>query len=110
MADAYLCPSHSESFSRSVLEAMSFSLPIVTTNAYALPELVTHQKSALIFPVGDIQNMADALVYLREHPDEARQFGEKARRDAQNFFSQHVVNAAYDRLIWQTISKEARFL
>lgn len=39
-SDIYLCPTLQESFGYSILEAMSFGIPTITTNISAIPEIV----------------------------------------------------------------------
>lgn len=51
--DVLMAPSIVESFSYSLLEAMSMRLPIVTTDVGGVREMMVHGQSGLIVPPGD---------------------------------------------------------
>ena len=38
----FLCPTFQESFGYAILEAMAFGLPVISTNYFAIPEMVEH--------------------------------------------------------------------
>ena len=54
-ADVYLHLSRMETFGYSVLEAMSFALPVVATRINAIPEMVKHQCTGLLCDPGDAE-------------------------------------------------------
>jgi glycosyltransferase involved in cell wall biosynthesis len=60
-SDVFVCSSHQESFPRVVLEAMAFELPIVATNVYGIPEMVTHEESGLLVPAGDPAALSESI-------------------------------------------------
>lgn len=47
-ADMYILPSYDEGLPMSVLEAMSYSLPVITTNVGGIPELVEDNKNGIL--------------------------------------------------------------
>jgi len=58
-SDLMLMPSQSESFGLSALEAMSCSVPVVSSSTGGLPELVVHGETGYIAELGDVQRMLD---------------------------------------------------
>lgn len=70
-ADIYLCTSLVEGLSNSLMEAMSYSLPIVATNAGDNKQLAREGKNGNILPIGDYKGLATALQKLVES-DELR--------------------------------------
>jgi glycosyltransferase involved in cell wall biosynthesis/GT2 family glycosyltransferase len=60
-ADAFVCTSHMETFSRAVLEAEAFGLPIVSTPVSGVPEQVVWGANALEFGFGDAAGLARQL-------------------------------------------------
>ena len=50
-ADIFVLPTLAEPFGFSILEAMSCSLPIVSTNIYAIPEMVKNNKNGFLINV-----------------------------------------------------------
>jgi len=60
-ADAFLLSSLSEGISNAVLEAMSCSLPIVTTDCGGMREAVTDGVEGFVVPIMDHVTMAEAM-------------------------------------------------
>jgi glycosyltransferase involved in cell wall biosynthesis/GT2 family glycosyltransferase len=60
-ADVFVCTSHMETFSRAILEAEAFGLPIVSTPCCGVPEQVFWDFNALPFAVGDAAGLAYQL-------------------------------------------------
>lgn len=71
-ADMFCCASKTESYPRTIQEAMAAGLPVVTTPVYGIPELVRPGINAEFYPVGDIDALAAALDRLATD-DELRQ-------------------------------------
>lgn len=65
-ADICVCCSRIESFPRVILEAMAAGLPIITTPVFGIAEQVQDKVSALMYPPGDAQALADSITRLLE--------------------------------------------
>ncbi len=76
--DVFVLPSFAEGTSKSVIEAMSHGLPVITTNVGGLPDLLTPSAGILI-PPGDSAALADAMHCLASDPVLRRRMGEAAR-------------------------------
>ena len=63
-ADLALNPSTVDNMPISILEAMASGVPVVTTDAGGIPDLVRHELTALMVPVGDDVAMAEAAIRL----------------------------------------------
>jgi glycosyltransferase involved in cell wall biosynthesis len=59
--DIYALPSTSEGQSLALIEAMAASLPIVATRVGGTPEIVEHERSALLSTAGDAEELAAML-------------------------------------------------
>ena len=77
-ADIYLQTSLYEGLSNAVLEAMSFSLPLVVTNVGDNDRLVRNGENGFLCQVGDFQSIAEKLEYLVENPIKRIEFGKKS--------------------------------
>jgi len=64
IADLFLLPSEQESFGLAALEAMACGVPVVTSTAGGLPEVIEHGRSGFLHPVGDVEGMAASGVQL----------------------------------------------
>ncbi len=60
----FLLPSHMEAMPMSLLEAMGYGLPMVTTNVGGIPNLVGDGPQAQLADAGDSGQMAKALIRL----------------------------------------------
>jgi N-acetyl-alpha-D-glucosaminyl L-malate synthase BshA len=103
LADLFLLPSEKESFGLVALEAMACEVPVVGSNAGGIPEVVEHEACGFLYPVGDVQRMADAAIRLLTDAGLHRQFAENSRkRVLQHFLLEDRVND-YERLYEQVV-------
>ncbi len=82
-----------EGFGLVVLEAMAAGRPVVTSDAPGgLRDIVEHETTGLVVPVGDVGATARALLHLVEHPEERRRLGANGRaRCARHFAAARMV-------------------
>lgn len=78
-ADCLLLPTYTEAVPTSVMESFSCEVPAIVTNIGGCPEIVQHGKNGLIIPVHDIPALHDAVIWMRDHPEERRNMGKQAR-------------------------------
>ncbi|MBQ9537503.1 MAG: glycosyltransferase family 4 protein [Desulfovibrionaceae bacterium] len=69
-----------------VIEAMSYGLPVVASNINALPEVVIDHKTGLTVPAGDPKALACAIAWLADHPMDAAHMGEAGKAHATRLF------------------------
>lgn len=63
-ADLFCCASETESYPRTLQEAMAAGLPIVTTPVFGIPEMVRPGVNAEFYPVGNVDALAAAIARL----------------------------------------------
>jgi glycosyltransferase involved in cell wall biosynthesis len=87
----------------SVLEAYSYSKPVVTTNTGGLPEIVKHKRTGLITEPGEPNGLKEALQFLIKNPKRVKKYGKNARifLDKGLNFERHIkeVRDIYNELI-----------
>jgi glycosyltransferase involved in cell wall biosynthesis len=49
--DLYLLPTYTEAFGFAILEAMAFGIPVITTNDFAIPEMMKDGESGLMIDI-----------------------------------------------------------
>lgn len=81
-ADVYIMSSNLEGLPLSVLEAMACGLPIITTAAGGVVDLVKTGTNGLVTPVGDVVALADAMILLTENEPLRKSMGAASRRTA----------------------------
>lgn len=89
-SDIFVFPSNHESFGNVLIEAMASSLPVITTNVTAIPEVVDTDTGILILP-NNAKALAEAIIYLIKNPDEMRRMGLAGYEKVKKYF------------IWDTI-------
>lgn len=87
IADVFALPSLTEGSSNVLLEAMAAKVPIAATKAGGNPEIVIHNVTGLLVPVGNSQGLASAIAQLLGEPDLALRFAEAAFARATQDFS-----------------------
>ena len=84
-SDIFVFPSLWEGFGMALAEAMSYGLPIVTTNAGAIPYLVKDGLNGFLVPPKDPEKLAQSIEKLVASPELRVQFGEVNRKVAAEF-------------------------
>jgi len=95
-ADLFLLPSEQESFGLTALEAMNCGVPVIATDIGGLPELVAHEETGYLFPVGETERMAEAAVALLRDNKQHGLFGKRARERAVQDFSASRIIPQYE--------------
>ena len=101
-ADVFVCSSFEESFPRVILEAMAFSLPIISSAVHGVPEIVRHDEEALLVPPGDTWALAEAMEQVLAQPAWAAQLGQRARRRLEQTFTTERVQPLHLALARET--------
>jgi glycosyltransferase involved in cell wall biosynthesis/GT2 family glycosyltransferase len=68
-ASIFILPSYYENFPIVVLEALAAGLPLVVTPVGALPEVLRDGENCFFVDAGDVEGLADRIIYLIEHPE-----------------------------------------
>lgn len=95
-ADLFLLPSAEESFGLTALEAMNCGVPVIGSEIGGLPEVITQGETGYLFPVGEIEKMAERSVELLTHPQKHQLFKEQAKKRAVQSFSADQVIPQYE--------------
>ena len=98
IGDIGLYTSDMESFCLSILEAMCFGCPSVSTGVGGIPEVVEDGESGLLVPVGDAQALAGSLESLIRDEARRRALGRAAQARAKKLFSAEVIVPRYEAL------------
>jgi len=98
-ADIYLSTSIQEGLSNSIMEAMSFGLPVIATNVGDNRYLVVEGETGYLVPIRDADAISDKLIYLINNPDRLKEFGIKGYQHIRNNFSTEIFSQRYISLI-----------
>lgn len=95
--DVVVCPSELESFCRVAAEAMLNGIPVVGSDLEPVRALLGDDEAGILFPVGDVDAAAKAVVRLATDPVLRREQGAVGRRRALAF-APDVVGSQFRRL------------
>jgi N-acetyl-alpha-D-glucosaminyl L-malate synthase BshA len=102
-SDLFLLPSETESFGLAALEAMAWSVPVISSNSGGLPEVNFDGISGYLSNVGDVDSMAaNALKILTDDATLAK-FRESALEIAQQFDIKKIL-PLYEALYHEAIN------
>ena len=93
--DLGLFASESESFCLSILEAMAFSCPSVSTSVGGIPEVIADGESGMLTPMGDPSALAAAATALLADPARRARLGAAAQLRARETFSAPIIVERY---------------
>ena len=91
IADLFLIPSGSETFGLAALEAMSCSVPVISTNIGGLPEVNIHGETGYLCDLDDVECMADYGVKILSDGKLHKKLSRNARKRAELFEMDKVV-------------------
>ena len=97
-ADLGIFTSELETFCLSILEAMSFACPSVSSRVGGIPEVVEENISGMLVPFGDVAAMAAAVETLMGNPARRRELGRAAQVRARELFSANAIVPRYQEL------------
>ena len=98
-SDLFAFPSENEAFGISVVEAMATGLPVVSSDAGGLMDIVSDGETGLVFPAGDEEALKRSLGRLLGSADLRRSLGEAARERALAVYSSQRIVEQYAALL-----------
>jgi len=96
--EAGLLCSESEGFSNAIVEYQYAGLPVVCSATGGNPEAVTDGKTGWLYPVGDVDALADKLDRLLADPEGVQAMGDRGRADAESRYRPEVMTDRYLQL------------
>jgi glycosyltransferase involved in cell wall biosynthesis len=94
-ADLVLMPSLHEGLPYTMLEAVAAGTPIAASAAGGLAETLEDQRTALLFPVGDVRAITAAIKFVATEPGRARQLALRAKHELLPRFDAATMAGSY---------------
>ena len=107
-ADVVVLPSSYEGLPNLVLEAQLRALPVVAAAAPGTVELIEHDTTGLLYPIGDSTELARQLERLLPDPEFRLKLGRQARECITTGFSVRLMVDRFERLYEETCGKIRR--
>lgn len=89
-AFATILASEQEGLPRSVMESLSLETPVIGSDIRGTRDLIS-SDSGILFPVGNLEKLADAIKYLLNHPQSASMMGKQGRKRMASFDLRHII-------------------
>lgn len=90
-AQIYVLPSYNEGLPVSLLEAMSWQVPVISTRVGGIPEQVRTGIDGFLIHAGDRAALSSAIIKLAQDANLRLEMGGAARNQVENKFSKQVV-------------------
>ncbi|MHA7943520.1 glycosyltransferase family 4 protein [Formosa sp. 3Alg 14/1] len=106
-SDVFVLPTYyREGVPRSILEALSVGLPIITTDSPGCRETVKFDYNGILIKPQNQEALTNAMLYVLEHPEKVKIYGIHSRAYAKSKFDVDLVNNKLITLINTVISSK----
>jgi glycosyltransferase involved in cell wall biosynthesis len=83
-----------------VFEYMAMAKPVVASNLGQISAILKHRETGLLVTPGDADELADAIIELREDPILALKLGGQARTESMNYTWKRNGDRFLDEIKW----------
>jgi glycosyltransferase involved in cell wall biosynthesis len=101
--DVFVMPSLFEGLCMAVLEALAAGVPVVATPVGGIPSSVVDGETGTLVPPRDARALAESILWMLDHPEEARYMGMRGRQRVEEQFTVQAMvvgtEAVYERLL-----------
>ncbi len=91
LMDAYILPSYTEGLPISILEALSYGKPVITTHVGGIPEVV-NEKNGYLFTPGDRKAMYEIINSIIDNPAILREKAKDALESVESNFPTKIAD------------------
>ena len=93
--DVMLITSETEGLGTTIIDAFACNVPVVGTNAGGIPELIEDQKTGLLREVRAIDDLAEAVVELLDHPTIGEKLSQGAKIKLKDFLKANTASQTF---------------
>jgi glycosyltransferase involved in cell wall biosynthesis len=79
LLDISVLASLDEGLARTIVESLELGKPVVSTSVSGMPEIVINNKTGILVNPKDLKGLAEAVLYLLNNPEKAKELGENGR-------------------------------
>src|SRR5690606_28143436 len=91
--DVFVLPTYyREGVPRSILEALSVGLPVITTQSSCCKETVVQYENGILIKPKDLDELINAMEYFLTHKQEIKRMGINSRKYAEKKFDVNIIN------------------
>ncbi|MFT5512432.1 MAG: glycosyltransferase involved in cell wall biosynthesis [Bacteroidia bacterium] len=89
--DVLLFTSKTEGLGTTVLDAFASMVSVVATRAGGVPEMVIHEETGLLSPIGDSKSLANQVIQTLDDQNLSKRLTENALKKCESFSVDHLV-------------------
>lgn len=97
-ADVFFLPSYNEGMPMSVLDAMGYGLPIVSTNVGGIPKIVKNEVNGYCCNCGDADSLSDGIINILSDKEQREKFAKGSISIVKNGYSIDLHISALEKL------------
>ena len=100
-SDVFILPSYFEGLPISILEAMSYKMPIISTTVGGIQSIVKNNYNGFLTEPGNLDSILNKMIFFIENPKSIVEFGTNSYKLVQNFLPEKVLqelHLIYDNL------------
>ena len=91
-----------------ILEACASGLPVISTRHGGIPEVIENNKNGFLVEEGDIEKMAEYMIWIAKNPEKADEIGNHARQNMEENFNMQLRIANLTKIIQNAIEEYSR--
>lgn len=103
--DVIVCASKEETLSLTIIEGMMHQKVCLTTANTGIADFIAHKKNGLICKTQDVEDLAEKLTWIIEHPAECKTIAENARETYEKYFTIEKFGERLEDIINRTLRK-----
>jgi len=96
--DIFVLPTKADFFGMSILEAMSFGIPVITTDVYAMSEIIDDGKDGFLIPSNNLDALLAKMTILIEDKELREKMGGKAKNKILERFNPEIIGKNLKRI------------
>tara|TARA_R110001583_G_scaffold187233_1_gene348366 strand:- start:772 stop:1827 length:1056 start_codon:yes stop_codon:yes gene_type:complete len=96
--DILVVCSDTEGLPMSILEAMGYGIPVISTDVGAISQVVVEQETGWLYPVKDVDALVDILQTIISNPEIISVYGEQSKIFIDEHYAISLVAADYQRI------------
>jgi len=85
--DVLVVSSTGEGLTATIVDALALEIPVVTTDAGGVPEIITHGETGIIVPQADPDALAYGIIWTLNNYDKAKEMAKRGKGDVVEKFS-----------------------
>lgn len=94
-ADVFVCPSRHEPFGSVILEAWSHKKPLIAAESEGPSQVIEHEKTGLLVPVGNADALASAITRVLEDEKFSKDLAKKGHEAYEKSYQESIVVQRY---------------